>query len=183
MTDMTVPILTYEQIEADLASRRLVARDLLGSDRHYDRWRRRNGLKSSDGTPQELYKRYEEDPRGAETCPPHADLWQFLIKASRSIPWQEAPGHRVKNVPICSTMFAEPQDFSDETVAKGRLVLEASAGEKMPDHVWRTFERSIRKEPAADRRCIQEIADLLDRHGLEHAAFGRMMLVTLRVDC
>lgn len=187
MTDVNAPKMTYEEIEADIESRGFTPRDLLNQNDHFDRWRRRNRLPVNDGqgkhwlSSKEYFERYEADPKGAEARPGHADMWHFLSHAGDSIPWNETSNERTKTVPICTAMFAEPVDLTEDQITASRKLLEAEAGQPIPDTAWIQFARTLRKRPEADRRCIQEINTVLNKHGVEHEKFGRMLLVTLRV--
>jgi len=190
MTDaLKPPTMTYEAIEADIQAQGREARDLLGSDGHYDAWHKAKGLPKKDGqgkhfgSSQEFFRAYQDDPAGADARPPYADLWQFLLKAGEPVEWTEGRGERTKTIPVCSAMFADPPDWTEEQIAAGRARIEEHNGAPMEDRHWDEFARDVRKGPAAARRCIQEIRDVLERHGQPHPEFGNMLMVTLTVSC
>lgn len=161
--------------------RRIDVRDALSARNHFDNWHRRRRLPVTDdeglhkNSSRMYFRLYRDDPDGEASCPPHADLWHWLLDAYRDFPWDEAPARRTRSVPVVRGMVAIPAPPTDEELAAGRARLEAANG-RVPDEAWASLETSLRQRPAIATR----IAEMLDIAADWH---GGMFILTMEVAC
>ena len=178
-------VVTYDQISEEYRARGVDLRDLEGHGGHYDLWLKANGLarEADPKASQAQFQRYVEDPAGEAASPPYIDFWHELLHATERFPWVEHAGHREKTVPLSPVIWADVPDPDDEQLSSMRRRLEDNAGAPLPDEMWEGVRRDIMLRRPRAARAREIAAEIVERHGFEHPAAGRIAMITLRVAC
>ena len=184
-----IPVFTFEEIGAEFEARGIDIQDFAGSDGHYHRWHCNKGLPQHDtegkhfGSSKIFYQQYQDDPDGEAACPPYIDFWHELVDVSQSVPWKERPGYREKTVPIASTLWPDIPDATEEELTAARNRMEERIGSPLPDYAWAEMRKEILLRGIRAAKAREITQEILDKHGVEHATFGKVVMIEMKVDC
>lgn len=117
-----------------------------------------------------------------DPAPPYVNFWHQLMALTDFVPWIEKRGRRTKQPPIGPAMVVVPKDPTEEELAEGRKRLEAKAG-PVPDEAWEQVAADVRQRRVRAEKALEVITDAAERYGIEVPELGKIVRITMTVDC